>query len=159
MPPVKSDDHAMDANPMAVIAQRLVQTQNLVPAANQSGAMPPAAECRALRERIIEALADYLTKREAFRLAIAQKAVSPAGNKDVKAGAYAIAYSRWPYLAYYTAYRDALNGDGQSRTVVRAILKEARNEGMIRDDQPPLLQGHWLNETQVRTLATSLFRE
>jgi hypothetical protein len=154
---VNNDDFSPDT--LAVIAQRLFQSQSIVPLANESAPMPSPAECRALRERIIEGQADYLAKREAINLAIAQKAIKVRGSKDVKGGAYAIAYSRWPYLSYYSAYRDALRVEERSRDVIRRILREARSEGMIRDDQPPLLQGYWLNETQVRSLATKIFQD
>lgn len=151
-----SDECSPDT--LAVIAQRLLQSQNIQPAAS-TGVMPPPEQMRLLREQIIEALADALARRVAYRLALDQREIDTSGNRDVKAGAYAIANCRWPYLAYYAAYRDALAGDKQSEDVLKRILREARRAELIRDDQPQLLQAYWLTEEQVKAMAQAVFED
>ena len=46
-----------------------------------------------------------------------------------------------------------LNGNGKADDLVKRIMKQARRDGIIREDQPPLLQAHWLTDQHVRALA------
>jgi len=152
---VNDDDFSPDT--LAVVGQKLFSAEGLGAAA--SGTQVDWSQLKGLRQKAIESLADYLAKREAFRLAIDQKTMKISGNKDLKTRAYALANCSWPGMAFYEAYHQALAGEKADRDFVKALMRRAQKEGIIRDDQPPLLQAYWLTEQQIKALALSLYEQ